>query len=81
MQYLEGLHGIMEALTVTKGLGRLGLYQWFLTSGDFASFPRTFDSYYWHFWTSLVAQVVKNPPAMQESPVRFLGQEDPLAKG
>ena len=27
---------------------------------------------------SLIAQLVKNPPAMQESPVRFLGQEDPL---
>ena len=32
-------------------------------------------------WASLVAQLVKNPPAMQETPVRFLGQEDPLAKG
>ena len=28
--------------------------------------------------TSLLAQLVKNPPAMQETPVRFLGQEDPL---
>ena len=26
---------------------------------------------------SLVAQVVKNPPAMQETPVQFLGWEDP----
>ena len=32
-------------------------------------------------WTALVAQLVKNPPAMQETPVRFLGQEDPLEKG
>ena len=24
--------------------------------------------------------MVKNPPAMQETPVRFLGQEDPLEK-
>ena len=32
-------------------------------------------------WASLVAQLVKNPPAMQETLVRFLGQEDPLAKG
>ena len=30
---------------------------------------------------SLVAQLVKNPPAMQETPVRFLGWEDPLKKG
>ena len=27
---------------------------------------------------SLVAQLVKNPPAMQETLVRFLGQEDML---
>ena len=30
---------------------------------------------------SLVAQLVKNPPAVQESPVRSLGWEDPLEKG
>ena len=30
---------------------------------------------------SLVAQLVKNPPAMQEILVRFLGGEDPLEKG
>ena len=29
----------------------------------------------------LVAQLVKNLPAMQETPVRFLSQEDPLEKG
>ena len=29
---------------------------------------------------SLVAQVVKNLPAMQETRVQFLGQEDPLKK-
>ena len=29
---------------------------------------------------SLVAQLVKNPPAMQETPVQFLGQEDLLEK-
>ena len=30
---------------------------------------------------SLIAQLVKNPPAMQVTPVQFLGQEDPLEKG
>ena len=30
---------------------------------------------------SMIAQLVKNPPAMQETPVRFLGSEDPLEKG
>ena len=32
-------------------------------------------------WASPVAQLVKNPPAMQEIPVQFLGQEDMLEKG
>ena len=34
-------------------------------------------------WTraALVAQLVKNPPALQETPVQFLGREDPLEKG
>ena len=30
---------------------------------------------------SLIAQLVKNTPAMQETWVRFLGQEDPLENG
>ena len=32
-------------------------------------------------WASLVAQKVKNPPAMWETWVRSLGWEDPLEKG
>ena len=32
-------------------------------------------------WVSLVAQLVKNPPAMWETWVRSLGSEDPLEKG
>ena len=31
-------------------------------------------------WASLVAQSVKSVPAMKETWVRFLGQEDPLEK-
>ena len=30
---------------------------------------------------SLIAQLVKNPPAKQETLVQLLGQEDPLEKG
>ena len=33
------------------------------------------------FWASLVAQMVKTLPAIQEIQVRSLGQEDPLEKG
>ena len=32
-------------------------------------------------WASLVAQLVKNPPAMWETWVRSLDWEDPLEKG
>jgi len=30
---------------------------------------------------SLLAQLVKNSPTMQETLVQFLGQEDPLERG
>ena len=33
------------------------------------------------FPPSLIVQLVKNPPAMQETPVQSLGGEDPLEKG
>ena len=29
----------------------------------------------------LIGQLVKNPPAMQETPIQFLGWADPLEKG
>ena len=32
-------------------------------------------------WAFLVAQMVKNPPAMQETWVHSLGWEDPLEEG
>ena len=32
-------------------------------------------------WASLIAQLVKNPPVMQETPIQLLGWEDPLEKG
>ena len=35
----------------------------------------------WHIRASLVAQLVKNPPAMWETWVRSLGWEDPLENG
>ena len=41
------------------------------------SILRTVTKYY---WASLVTQLVKNPPAVREAWVRFLGWEDPLEK-
>ena len=32
-------------------------------------------------WASLVVQLVKNPPTMQETWIRSLGWEDPVEKG
>ena len=32
-------------------------------------------------WASMVTQLVRNPPAMQETPVPFLYREDQLEKG
>ena len=34
-----------------------------------------------HIWACLIAQLVKNLPAMQETLVQFLDWDDPLEKG
>ena len=48
----------------------------------FRSSPGEGIGYPLHYsWASLVAQLVKNPPAMGESGLRSLGWEDPLEKG
>ena len=44
-------------------------------SGEGIGYPLQYS------WASLVAQLVKNPPAMPETWVGFLGWEDPLEKG
>jgi len=40
----------------------------------------TYTHTHTHTHTSLIAQLVKNPPAMQETPVKFLCWEDSLEK-
>ena len=40
-----------------------------------------FYVHYLAFGASQITQLVKNPPATQETPVQFLGWEDPLEKG
>ena len=39
------------------------------------------SAFYQSIWTSLIAQLVKNLPAGQETPVQSLGQEDPAGEG
>ena len=50
-----------------------------LLNGDFNNF-KDFNSFH-NSRASLVAQMVKNLPAMQKTQVWSLGQEDPLEKG
>ena len=45
------------------------------SSGEGIGYPLQYS------WASLVAQLVKNLPVMQETWVRSLGWEDPLEKG
>ena len=45
------------------------------SAGEGIGYPLQFS------WASLVAQLVKNPPAMEETWVPSLGWEDPLEKG
>ena len=40
-----------------------------------------FDSNWFMLWVSLIAQLINHLPAIQETVVQFLGQEDPLEKG
>ena len=57
----------MGDLGLIPGLGR--------SSGEGIGYPLQYS------WVSLVAQLVKNPPAVQETWVSSLGWEDPLEKG
>ena len=45
------------------------------SAGEGISYPLQYS------WASLVAQLVKNPPAMRENWVQSLGWEDSLEKG
>ena len=57
----------MEDLGLIPGLER--------SPGEGIGYPLQYS------WASLVAQLVKDPPAMWETWVRSLGWEDPLEKG
>ena len=61
------LRGNEVQVSTSEG-GRMGILIHYLCGGGFIR-------------ASLVAQVVKNPPAMQETWVRSLGWEDTLEKG
>ena len=70
--------GALTAPNTLEDVGRWGLS--FIAGGD-AKWHSHFGRSLVVSWASLIAEFVKNPPAMQETPVRFLGQKDPLEKG
>ena len=47
----------------------------------FSFLIRTLIGYVFSVWLLLMAQMVRNPPAIWETQVRSLSQEDPLEKG
>ena len=68
--------------------GSLAGKEYFYNAGDPDSIPgsgspaREGTGYPLQYsWASLVAQLVKNPPAMRETWVQSLGWEDPLEEG
>ena len=63
-----------------KCLGRLMSLKWSSKAGKVVVKLILRVTFYLS-WASLVAQLVKNPPAMQETWVWSLGWEDPLKKG
>ena len=72
----------MLALYISKSMSLPPLFCLFvflpesmLPTGEGIDYPLQYS------WASLVAQLVKNTPAMQETWVQSLGWEDPLAKG
>ena len=71
-----GFPGISAGKESTCNAGDRGLI-----SGS-GRFPGEGIGYPLHYsWASLVAQLVKSPPAVWETRVRSLGWEEPLEKG
>ena len=66
-QLVKNLHSNSADLGLTPGLGR--------SSGEGINYPLQYC------WASLVAQMVKNLPAMWETWVQSLAWENPLEKG
>ena len=50
-------------------------------TADFSTATRDASTQWSNVFNSLVADLVKNPRAMQDTLVQFLGGEDPLAQG
>ena len=72
----EGFSGSWSGEESACSAGDLGS-----TPGSERSSGERIDYPLQHSWASLVAQMIKNPPAMWDIWVRYLGGEDPLEEG
>ena len=71
-----GFPGNSAGKESTCNVGDTGLIPgWGRSPGEGIGYPLQYS------WASLMAQLVKNPPEMWETWVKFLGWEDPLEKG
>ena len=76
MGFPGGFPGISNGNELTYNAGDPGLIPGSGRSpGEWIGYPLQYS------WAFLVAQLVKNPPAMLETWVQSLGWEDPLEKG
>ena len=67
---------VVKNLPANAGdLRDVGLIPGLESSGEGIGYPFQYS------WASLVAQMVKNPPAVEETCVRSLAWEDPLKEG
>ena len=75
-RFFSGVPGSSAGKESTYNAGNLGSIPGSgISTGEEIGYPFQYS------WASLVAQLVKNPPAMQETPFGSLGLEDPLDKG
>ena len=78
------VHGVAKGWTWLRQLGTLACtaHTWKLVMSSQAKFTLEMRILLCFLFTaSLIAQLIKDPPAMQETPVRFQGWEDPLEEG
>ena len=89
--FLLGIKLYNNDILIPSFVFPIEIYAWFCGISHRVLFPKVCDvnpSYehthiytpFPQLWASLVAQTVKNLPAMQETRVRSLGWEGPLAK-
>ena len=72
---------ILRNLPIQKhGISFQLLSSYFLSFNKISESP-SYTPPIMYSWASLMAQTVKNPPAMQGTPVQFLDCEDPLEEG